>query len=91
MLQSAVLLLGQPWDPFSKAQHEARMNAWLIDYVNHDNQRKLQVFMHGWSDYKVNAQRYAELGMEVPAWDRPAPKLDDLGPMPDGYWFGKQA
>lgn len=88
MLDSALALLQQPWDPFSRAQHEAVMNAWLIKYTQQSNAKKLAQYMQAWMDYKLNAERYWELGLPIPPFTIPAPTLDDVGPMPDGYWFG---
>jgi len=81
-------LLNQPWDPFNQAQHEATMNNWYMNQVQHSNQQKLQTYERGLADWKVNVERCRDLGLQTPPPPAP-PVLEAVGPMPDGYWFGK--
>lgn len=82
-----IALLNQPWDPFNKSQHEASMNNWYMNYTQHANQQKLQIYQQGVADWKVNAARCRDLGMQAPPPPTP-PVLEAVGPLPDGYWFG---
>jgi hypothetical protein len=83
-------LLNQPWDPFNKTQHEAKMNDWLIGVTQNANQQKLQLYQHALADWKVNDAHCRDLGIAAPPAPT-APVLEAVGPMPDGYWFGKNA
>lgn len=82
-----VQLANEPWKPFNDAQHEARMNLWLINQQKLTNAKLIQAYMLRYMDWKTNAEIYDRLGMDIP--DPPAsPKLSNIGPMPKGYWFG---
>lgn len=80
-------LLQMPWDPFSQAQHEAKMNAWYMGQVQASNTAKVQQYVKAWRDWSVNFQHDLELGIMPPP--PPAqPVLTKVAPMRDGYWFG---
>ena len=83
----ALALLSQPIDLHNHAQHEARMNQWLMGLEQSSNERKIQNYVNAWRDWSANAAQYIALNMPVPAPPAP-PVLEDVGPMPVGYWFG---
>lgn len=87
---SQIMLLGKPWDPFNQAQHEAKMNAWLMQANINSNAAKVAIYEHSYKDWEENAQRFIDLHMAVPP-PPIIPTLAVVGPMPDGYWFGKTA
>lgn len=80
--------LAAPYNPFDKVQHEARMNSWLMAQTQQANSKKIQAYCLAYSDWKTNADIYAGLGMAVPPAPTP-PVLEEVGPMPSGYWFGQ--
>lgn len=81
-------LANQAWDPFNPAQHEARMNQWYMQTTQTSNQQTLTQYQHGVTDWKENVARCQDLGMAPPP-PPTVPVLQAVGPMPDGYWFGK--
>jgi hypothetical protein len=87
---SQAALLNQPWDPFNPAQHEAKMNNWYIQTTQASNQQKLTQYQRAVADWKENAAHCQDLGIAAPPPPQ-APVLNAVGPMPDGYWFGKNS
>lgn len=89
MSEADIALANGPTDFMNKAQHEAKMNLWLIGQTETSNARKIQMYLHAYMDWKTNAEIYASC--RPPIMSPPPPvcqPLEDVGPMPSGYWFG---